>query len=103
MVSAGSHEAVLLALRGSNHDPLRRPVIAKSVVINPFVDWGTDRPPQHEYADSIIYEAHVKSLRRNGINGVDPSASLRIGTLCAHAAGRRLSSARTRLSVPSEV
>jgi hypothetical protein len=70
-------------------------------VINPFVDWGTDRPPQHEYADSIIYEAHVKSLRRNGINGVDPSASLSIGTLCARAAGRRLSSARTRPSVPS--
>ena len=34
----------------------------KSVVINPFFDWGTDRPPQHEYADSIIYEAHVKGL-----------------------------------------
>ena len=23
----------------------------KSVVINPFFDWGTDRPPRHEYAD----------------------------------------------------
>ncbi|BBZ29057.1 glycogen operon protein GlgX homolog [Mycolicibacterium madagascariense] len=34
----------------------------KSVVINPFFDWGTDRPPQHEYADSVIYEAHVKGL-----------------------------------------
>ncbi|MGD9619196.1 MAG: glycogen debranching protein GlgX [Mycolicibacterium sp.] len=34
----------------------------KSVVINPYFDWGTDRPPQHEYADSIIYEAHVKGL-----------------------------------------
>lgn len=34
----------------------------KSVVINPFFDWGTDRPPRHEYADSIIYEAHVKGL-----------------------------------------
>ena len=34
----------------------------KSVVINPFFDWGVDRPPQHEYADSIIYEAHVKGL-----------------------------------------
>ncbi|CAN5687571.1 glycogen debranching protein GlgX [soil metagenome] len=34
----------------------------KSVVINPYFDWGVDRPPQREYADSIIYEAHVKGL-----------------------------------------
>lgn len=34
----------------------------KSVVINPYFDWGTDRPPQREYADSVIYEAHVKGL-----------------------------------------
>jgi isoamylase len=34
----------------------------KSVVINPFFDWGTDRPPRREYADTIIYETHVKGL-----------------------------------------
>jgi isoamylase len=34
----------------------------KSVVINPFFDWGVDRPPKHEYAASVIYEAHVKGL-----------------------------------------
>jgi len=34
----------------------------KSVVINPFFDWGTDRPPQRDYADTVIYEAHVKGL-----------------------------------------
>ena len=34
----------------------------KSVVISPFFDWGVDRPPSHEYADSVIYEAHVKGL-----------------------------------------
>ena len=34
----------------------------KSVVINPFFDWGVDRPPSHEYADTVIYEAHVKGL-----------------------------------------
>ena len=33
-----------------------------SVVINPFFDWGNDRHPQHEYHDSVIYEAHVKGL-----------------------------------------
>ncbi|SDJ20073.1 isoamylase [Frankineae bacterium MT45] len=34
----------------------------KSVVISPFFDWGVDRPPKHPYADSVIYEAHVKGL-----------------------------------------
>ena len=34
----------------------------KSVVINPYFDWGVDRPPGHEYADTVIYEAHVKGL-----------------------------------------
>ncbi|BBZ01426.1 glycogen operon protein GlgX homolog [Mycolicibacterium chitae] len=34
----------------------------KSVVINPYFDWGNDRPPQHEYADTVIYETHVKGL-----------------------------------------
>ena len=36
----------------------------KSVVINPFFDWGVDRPPGHEYADTVIYEAHVKGLTK---------------------------------------
>jgi len=34
----------------------------KSVVINPYFDWGNDRPPQRAYADSVIYETHVKGL-----------------------------------------
>src|SRR5271156_2561786 len=34
----------------------------KSVVISPYFDWANDRPPNHEYADSVIYEAHVKGL-----------------------------------------
>jgi glycogen operon protein len=33
-----------------------------SVVINPFFDWGDDRPPRREYHESVIYEAHVKGL-----------------------------------------
>lgn len=33
-----------------------------SVVINPYFDWGHDRPPGHEYHDSVIYEAHVKGM-----------------------------------------
>src|SRR5690606_7598547 len=33
-----------------------------SVVVNPFFDWEHDRPPRHEYHDSVIYEMHVKGL-----------------------------------------
>ena len=33
-----------------------------SVVINPYFDWGNDRPPAHEYHETVIYEAHVKGL-----------------------------------------
>jgi len=38
------------------------PFMPKSVVINPFFDWGVDRPPIRGYAETIIYEAHVKGL-----------------------------------------
>jgi isoamylase len=33
-----------------------------SVVTNPFFDWGHDRPPRHDYHNSVIYETHVKGL-----------------------------------------
>ncbi|MBX9245748.1 glycogen debranching protein GlgX [Actinotalea ferrariae] len=34
----------------------------KSVVINPYFDWGHDRPPLRDYHESVIYEGHVKGL-----------------------------------------
>jgi isoamylase len=34
----------------------------KCVVISPFFDWGVDRPPRRPYADTVIYEAHVKGM-----------------------------------------
>jgi glycogen operon protein len=34
------------------------------VVTSPYFDWGHDRPPRHEYHDSVIYEAHVKGLTK---------------------------------------
>ena len=46
----------------SRNDDDTAPNMPKSAVINPFFDWGFDRPPSHEYADSVIYEAHVKGL-----------------------------------------
>ncbi|MGC0250812.1 glycogen debranching protein GlgX [Pseudactinotalea sp. Z1748] len=35
-----------------------------SVVTNPYFDWGHDRPPNHEYHESVFYEAHVRGLTR---------------------------------------
>ncbi|MFJ9833117.1 glycogen debranching protein GlgX [Streptomyces sp. NPDC101169] len=34
------------------------------VVTDPYFDWGDDRPPRRSYADSVIYEAHVRGLTR---------------------------------------
>jgi isoamylase len=34
----------------------------KNVVINPFFDWGNDRPPRTSYHQTVIYEAHVRGL-----------------------------------------
>ena len=31
-------------------------------MINPFFDWGVDRPPGRDYADTVIYEPPVKGL-----------------------------------------
>ncbi|WP_405742573.1 glycogen debranching protein GlgX [Streptomyces sp. NBC_00028] len=34
------------------------------VVTDPAFDWGTDSPPRRPYADTVIYEAHVRGLTR---------------------------------------
>ena len=34
----------------------------KNVVVNPFFDWGNDRPPHIPYHETVIYEAHVRGL-----------------------------------------
>jgi glycogen operon protein len=36
--------------------------LPKCVVINPFFDWGVDRPPRRAYHESVIYETHVKGM-----------------------------------------
>ncbi|MCL2423901.1 MAG: glycogen debranching protein GlgX [Micrococcales bacterium] len=38
------------------------PHTMKSLVVSPYFDWGHDRPPKHEYHDTVIYETHVKGL-----------------------------------------
>ncbi len=34
----------------------------RNVVINPYFDWGDDRPPRTPYHETLIYEAHVRGL-----------------------------------------
>ncbi|MGQ4365926.1 glycogen debranching protein GlgX [Streptomyces sp. SAS_272] len=34
------------------------------VVTDPAFDWGDDAPPRRPYADTVIYEAHVRGLTR---------------------------------------
>jgi glycogen operon protein len=34
----------------------------KAIVVDPAFDWGADRPPRTLWADTIIYETHVKGL-----------------------------------------
>ncbi|HEX6344613.1 MAG TPA: glycogen debranching enzyme, partial [Umezawaea sp.] len=41
------------------------PYVPKSVVVNPFFDWGVDRPPRTPYNETVIYEAHVRGLTMN--------------------------------------
>jgi isoamylase len=47
---------------GERNDDDSAPHMPKSVVVNPYFDWGVDRPPQTPYNKTIIYEAHVKGL-----------------------------------------
>ncbi|MGH8860334.1 MAG: glycogen debranching protein GlgX, partial [Jatrophihabitantaceae bacterium] len=44
----------------NNDDSAAR--MPKCVVISPFFDWANDRSPRHPYAESVIYEAHVKGM-----------------------------------------
>jgi glycogen operon protein len=40
------------------------PHVPRSVVVNPYFDWTSDRPPGTPYHESVIYEAHVRGLTR---------------------------------------
>ncbi|MGO1545243.1 MAG: glycogen debranching protein GlgX [Gulosibacter sp.] len=46
----------------SHNEEDSAPFMPKGVVINPYFDWTGDRHPRTPYADSLIYEAHVKGL-----------------------------------------
>src|SRR5260370_4507558 len=40
------------------------PYVPRSAVINPYFDWGLDRPPRTPYHETVIYEAHVRGLTK---------------------------------------
>ncbi|MGW7053052.1 glycogen debranching protein GlgX [Streptomyces sp. NPDC054887] len=46
----------------SRNDLDSAPHTMASVVVNPYFDWGDDRPPRTDYHRTILYEAHVKGL-----------------------------------------
>jgi isoamylase len=45
------------------------PFVPRSVVANPYFDWGSDRPPRIPHHESIVYETHVKgfTMRHPGV------------------------------------
>jgi len=46
----------------SRNDIDSAPFMPKSVVINPYFDWGNDRLPRNAWHETIIYEVHVKGF-----------------------------------------
>ncbi|HZU94076.1 MAG TPA: glycogen debranching protein GlgX [Microbacterium sp.] len=46
----------------SRNDDDSADIMVKGVVVNPFFEWAGDRPPKIPYAQTVIYEAHVKGL-----------------------------------------
>lgn len=43
-------------------DPYARAISRRCVVVDPAFDWGDDRPPATPWADTVIYELHVKGF-----------------------------------------
>jgi len=46
----------------SRNDDDSAPFVPRSVVHNPYFDWGNDRPPDVQLNESVIYEVHVKGF-----------------------------------------
>ena len=40
------------------------PHVPRSVVINPYFDWGHDRPPRIPWQNTVVYELHVKGFTK---------------------------------------
>jgi isoamylase len=48
----------------TRNDADSAPHMMKSVVVNPFFDWDNDHPPRTPYADSVVYETHVRGFTK---------------------------------------
>ncbi len=48
----------------SRNDLDSAPFMPKSVVINPFFDWGQDRRPRTPWHRTVVYETHVKGFTK---------------------------------------
>ncbi len=46
----------------SRNDDDSAAYVPRSVVHNPYFDWGNDRPPDIQLNESVIYEVHVKGF-----------------------------------------
>jgi isoamylase len=46
----------------ARNDDDSAPYVPRSVVHNPYFDWGNDRPPDVQLNESVIYEVHVKGF-----------------------------------------
>jgi len=49
----------------SRNDADSAPHIPKAVVVNPYFDWSTDSRPRTAWADTVVYETHVKGFTQN--------------------------------------
>jgi glycogen operon protein len=47
---------------GPPDDTDSAPYMPKSVVANPYFDWGDDRPPRVPWHKTLVYETHVRGL-----------------------------------------
>ncbi|MFA5716937.1 MAG: glycogen debranching enzyme, partial [Desulfobulbaceae bacterium] len=47
---------------GSVNEENSAPYVPRSVVINPFFDWGSDQPLGKSLHETVIYEVHVKGF-----------------------------------------
>jgi isoamylase len=50
------------APESSRNDLDSAPFVPKSVVINPFFDWGQDRRPNTPWHRTVLYETHIKGF-----------------------------------------
>ena len=49
---------------GQRNDDDSAPHVPRSVVINPFFGWDSDRHPRTSYHETVIYETHVRGLTK---------------------------------------